>query len=154
MTQDFNEEQDRKYNELIEELIILRINMALSNMEIADEPNEFLTKALNDIMNDDEIKERFAELGIDPKNFINFDLAVYRLHDDDLKDDVLERLNNAPDEEKLDIIHNVMGENERYQVMKSSENGINVEINDLKKPITVDDVEPISEEDFKKAFGG
>lgn len=146
--------ENDKYNELMENYVIPRLNTIICTI-MRDNPGknqeEVVNMALKMVFTDD-IKEKFLELGIDTDT-CKLDVSFFFISDDTIRDNIIESLSEATDDhERLSVIDKYMAETDHYKLMDTTVDNVSIDAVELKPRLTIDDVEPISEEEFRKAF--
>jgi hypothetical protein len=146
--------ENDKYNDLLENYVIPRLNVIISTL-IQENPGknhqELMTEALKLVFTDD-IKEKFLELGIDTDT-CKLDVSFFFISDDSVRGNIIESLSEATDDtERLSVIDKYMAETDHYKLMDATVDNVSIDAVELKPRLSIDDVEPISEEDFRKAF--
>ena len=141
------------FNELMEREIIPKIDEVMESI-IADEvPGDEIAAELQKRLFTDEIKEKLEDIGVSWDSCEGLEMNVYTMKVDD-KSELVDRINEAESHEDMaQIISEAVSEKDKYTTHRSEDGVLSFNAFELKDKLTMDDVDPVSDDELKRMMG-
>jgi hypothetical protein len=152
---EYEQEPDmNRFNEIMETKIIPRIDEVLQDIISEGFDAEDVAGELQKRLFNEEVRAELEEIGIDMEDCDGIEMNVYTMKVDD-KGDLIEKISNAESgEDMAELINEAIESKDRYITNRSEGEILSFNAYTLKDPINPEDIEPISEDQFKEMLGG
>jgi hypothetical protein len=97
----------------------------------------------------DELKDALEEEGLDLKDCINIEINAFHINNEDY--DEFANIDSNEDVQKK--IEEELDKKDKYKIVGINEGIFSINAYELKSPLSIDDVDPVSDDDLKRMLG-